>query len=89
MDLNVVAKLRIMPTGVDVDLDAVTSGLKELVKCYGELHSSEVKPIAFGLSALEVNLLLSDDSGGLDEIVEKIKEIEGVAEVELQEAGRL
>jgi len=32
---------------------------------------------------------LSDDSGGLDEIVEKIKEIEGVAEVELQEAGRL
>lgn len=89
MDLNVVARVRIMPTGVEVDMNKIKKELGDVASKYGRLHSADIKPIAFGLSAIEANLLLSDDSGGMDDLVEKIKKIDGVGDVELQEASRL
>lgn len=89
MDLNVAARLRIMPDNVDVDLEGVKGKVGELAGEYGKLDSAEVKPIAFGLTAIEATVLLADDQGGLDQLEEKIKKIEGVADVELLEAGRL
>ena len=88
-EFNVAAKLKVMPTGVDVDLDKIKGELGKAVSEYGKLHSAEIKPIAFGLSAIEATVLMVDDSGGLDQLEEKIKDIEGVSEVELLEVTRL
>ncbi|MFH1055932.1 MAG: elongation factor 1-beta [Candidatus Altiarchaeota archaeon] len=86
---NVVAKLRLMPTEVGVDFDSITESVRKLSggKCL--VHSIEKKPIAFGLNALEVNLLFNDKEGGMEEIQEKIRRIEGVSEVEVTDLNRL
>ncbi|MBD3387318.1 MAG: elongation factor 1-beta [Candidatus Altiarchaeales archaeon] len=88
-DWNVVAKLRIMPEGVDVDLGKIQEKVKEVAGDKCEVHSIEEKPIAFGLVALEVNLLLNDRQGGMDEVQEKISAIEGVSEAEVVDLNRL
>lgn len=88
-DWNVVAKLRIMPEGVETDLDAIKKGIQDVVGQKAKVHSMEVKPIAFGLKAIEVNLLLNDRQGGFEELEEKIKTIAGVGVVETTDINRL
>ncbi len=88
-DWNVVARLRIMPEDVEVDLGKIRERVKKLAGDRCEVHSMEEKPIAFGLKALEVNLLLNDKQGGMDEVQEDIRKIDGVGEVEVTDLNRL
>lgn len=88
-DWNVVAKLKIMPEGVDTDLGKIQEKVKALAGDTCSVHSINEKPIAFGLKALEVNLLFNDKAGGIDETQEKIKKIEGVGEIEVTDLNRL
>jgi elongation factor 1-beta len=86
---NVVVNLRIMPADVDVDLTKVAEAVKKLAGEGCAVHSMQVKPIAFGLKALEINLLFNDKVGGIDEMEAKIRKIEGVGEVETTGLNRL
>ncbi len=75
--------IRIMPTGVDVDLNKILEELKGKLKVY----SSEVQPIAFGLKALNVTIIASEDESQ-DAILETIKSIDGVESAEVVQATR-
>ena len=83
MELNLAANLRIMPDGVDADLNEIKEKLGAIVEKYGEVHSAEEKPIAFGLKALEVTVLLNDKKGGTDEIQAEVSKLSGVSEVDV------
>lgn len=83
MELNLAVTLRIMPEGVDVDLNEIKEKLPGIVEEYGKVHSAEEKPIAFGIEALEVAVLLNDKKGGSDEIQEKVSKLSGVGEVDV------
>ncbi|MCX6695809.1 MAG: elongation factor 1-beta [Candidatus Altiarchaeota archaeon] len=86
---NVVAKLRIMPEGVDTDFEAVKKQLEKIVGDKAKIHSMEIKPIAFGLKSLEANILFNDKQGGFEDIESKVREISGVGEVETLDINRL
>ena len=88
-DWNVVAKLRVMPADIDVNLTKVADEIKKLAGAKCSVHSMQEKPIAFGLKALEVNLLFNDKVGGMEEVQEKISKITGVGEVEVTDLNRL
>lgn len=89
MELNVAASVRIMPTGVEINLEEIRKSVEKIVSKYGKLNSFEIKPIAFGLKSLEVMLLLSDKEGGMDEIEAQVAKIKGVNSVEILEVTRL
>jgi len=86
---NVVAKLKIMPEGVETDLEAIKKKVESLAGTKAKVHSSAIKPIAFGLNALEMNILFNDKQGGFEEMEGKIREIAGVGEVETLDINRL
>ncbi|MFH0860048.1 MAG: elongation factor 1-beta [Candidatus Altiarchaeota archaeon] len=88
-DYNVVAKLNLMPEGVKTDLGKIREKVIPLVNRVGKFHSSEIKPIAFGLSSLEVTILLDDSKGGTDKLEKEISNIPGVAEVTVIDVNRL
>ncbi|MFC2162797.1 elongation factor 1-beta [Candidatus Altiarchaeota archaeon] len=88
-DWNVVAKMKIMPEGIETDLEDIKFKMKELCGTTVELYSADIKPIAFGLNCLEVNILMNDKAGGLDELQEKIKALDGVSEAEVIDLNRL
>ena len=88
-DWNVVAKFRILPQGIETNLEAVKKELEKLAGEKAKIHSMEIKPIAFGLKALEANILFNDKQGGFEDIEEKIRKIPGVGEVETTDLNRL
>jgi len=50
-------KIKIMPTGLDVDLEKIKSTSKEKIEAEkGRVQNFEEQPIAFGLKALIVTL---------------------------------
>ncbi len=80
---TVAATLKVMPSSTDVNLGKIR---EEIEKAVGrekdvKLQSIEEKPIAFGLKALYV-LLIMPDTHGTDNIEKSISSIHGVESVE-------
>lgn len=75
---DVLSTIKVMPTGVDVDLKKVAEEIQKL-----NPYSIEEKPIAFGIKALEVQFLREDSEGGTDELEGQIQKIEGVESVDV------
>ncbi len=89
MNLNVAVTLRITPESIDTDLEKIVVQLGEVAEKYGKLHSSEIKPIAFGLNCIETSILMDDSKGGVDGIEEDLRAIEGVSEIDILDVNRL
>lgn len=76
---NVAIKIKIMPTSLKVDLEK----LKENIASKLNIKDWSIEPIAFGLKALKV-LIISPDTAGTEQIEQKIKDINGVANVNIE-----
>ena len=81
--------LRVMPTGTDVDLNKLKEDITSTVPETAKVNSITEKPVAFGLKALEVQLIFDDRKGGDDTLEERLEQIEGVASVETIQVGLL
>jgi len=73
----------------DDKIQKMIEDIKNVVKSPAKLGKIEVKDVAFGLRGLNVTVLIPDDAGGLDPIVEKISEVENVESVEVTDVGRI
>ena len=80
---TVAATLKVMPSSVDIDLDKLKEEIMKTVSKEKDvkLQSMEEMPIAFGLKALHI-LLIMPDTHGTDNIEKAISAIPGVASVE-------
>jgi elongation factor 1-beta len=81
---DVVMKLKIMPTDVNVDLNAVLDRIKEVNIEGVEIRNSEIQPIAFGLKALILLAVMPDRENIGDKFIEEIQKIDGVESVEIE-----
>jgi len=88
---EVIALMRVMPGEVidDDKLQKMIDDIKNVVKLPVTLGKIEVKNIAFGLKGLNVTVMVPDDAGGLDPVVEIISKIENVDSVEVTDVGRV
>lgn len=84
MKFDTVATIRIMPKGIDIDLNNINEKIKEILNKFenSKFYSSEIKPIAFGLKSLDVTLLITEAKSELEAIEKEIHKIEGVESVE-------
>ncbi len=89
MGSNMVATVKIMPEGVETDLETIKKTISEVLPQKTELHDTKEEPIAFGLRALIARILLPDEGGVADAIEKGIGEIEGVREVSIDDVRRL
>ena len=81
---EVVASLKLLPAEASVDLEALKKALPERLPSGVRIHRFEEEPIAFGLKALIVHVVLPEDQAGkMEELEEALKKVEGVSEVEV------
>ncbi len=83
-------QFKIMPEGVETDLEKLKADIKAKVESFesGVFSEAKEEPIAFGLKALIVTIALSEDEES--EAVEKaLAEIEDVSSVELIDYRRV
>jgi elongation factor 1-beta len=86
---EVAAKIRIMPSGIDVDLNKLKEALTNIIPEGARLHGFSEEPVAFGLKALLVVVKVGDIEGGTEKVEEAFGKIKGVESVTVEELGRL
>jgi elongation factor 1-beta len=84
---EVAAKIKIMPESIDVDLDELKGALEKVIPEGVRLHAFGEEPIAFGLKALIAAVILSDSTGGTEEVEAAFATVENVESVEVVEVG--
>ena len=81
---QVIVTFRVMPTGTDVDLDKLENDIRSFV----DSKRINREPIAFGLVALNVTVLVEDAGGQLEAVENKLGKIKGVGNIEVTEITR-
>lgn len=86
---KVIITLKIMPQSPEVDLTGIQEKCEHAVKEFGgEIGKFEEEPIAFGLKALKIVLVIDESLGGTEQLEEQIGEFVGVNSVEVVDCRR-
>jgi len=80
---------RILPESTDIDLRELEEKVKDASKDIAKIQGMQQKPIAFGLTALLIRVVIEDKEGGPDEIENALSGISGVQSVEALDMTRL
>jgi len=75
---NVAISLKIMPESLDTDLEKIKEEISKKI----EIKDSKIEPLAFGLSALKILIMVPDKES--ENLINEIKSINGVSEVEIE-----
>lgn len=88
---QLIAVFRLMPEGLEVDLEAMKAEVKKVTPSGVQLQGWQVKPVAFGLKALDVTIIMNDEQEDVstDTIEEAYSGIPGVGSVQCTDVGRL
>ena len=76
---DVLSTIKVMPTSPDVDMGK----LAEEIKALADIHAIEEKPVAFGIKALEIQIIKPDSEGGTEELEEQMRSLDGVESAEV------
>ena len=80
---------RILPESPETDLNELAKKVRETAEDKAKLQGMQEKPIAFGLNALLIRVIIEDKEGGPDEIESALSNIPGVQSVEVMDMSRL
>lgn len=86
---RVVITLKIMPDGIDVNMDDLLERVKGAIPEGTDVRANEVVPVAFGLKALRMNVVREESMGGTDDIEAAITALDDVAQVEVEMVSRM
>ena len=86
---EVAVQLKIMPGGPDVDLKGLRDQIVSRVAQFGRIHSCEERPIAFGLKALLLTVLVEDERGGTEALEKSLSEIDAIESVQAVAVTRM
>ena len=86
---EVVATIKLMPDNPDVDIAIIKVNIEKSIPKEAELHKIEEEPIAFGLIALNVMVVVGDVEGGTEKVEEALSKIVNVGSVEVVDVRRL
>jgi len=82
---DVAIQYRILPESPEVNIEELTARIKAALPEGVKVHKVATKPFAFGLSAIEL-LVVMKDTGGLSDTTEaELSKVEGIQSVELLE----
>ncbi len=86
---EVALQYRILPDGLEVDLDGLLDSITKALPEGAQLKASEKKAVAFGLNAIHVLVVLDDKEGGVEKVESTLAGIQGVQSVEIVQMGLL
>ena len=86
---EVLATIKVMPESPEVDLEQMKSDIQASIPEGTEFHKIDEEPIAFGLVALNVMVIVGDEEGGTEAAEANLAKVNGVNSVEVTDIGRL
>ncbi len=86
---QVAVLFRLMPHGVDTDLEAVAKALRGALPDGVKVRGMQIKDVAFGLKSLLVSVVMDDTGGVLESTEHALAKLPDVESVEVMEEGLL
>ena len=76
---------KLMPEDENTDLEQIKEQVREKV----EVEDIGEEDIAFGLKAVKVSAITTDEKGGTDHVEEQLQEVDNVQSIELEHFDKL
>jgi len=86
---KVLLTFEIMPDGIEVDLGDMRKKVESKIKSFCKIEQVEIKPIAFGLQALMMNIVVEDEEGMMDRVEQDICSVPGVQNARVYALNRI
>ncbi|MBW3582957.1 MAG: elongation factor 1-beta [Euryarchaeota archaeon] len=80
---------RLLPENAETDIEVLVDRVKGALPEDAKWNAHEIKPFAFGLKAIQCQIIVSDEEGGPDKVTEILQGVADVQGVELLDMGRL
>ncbi|MFB6181066.1 MAG: elongation factor 1-beta [Candidatus Nanohalobium sp.] len=76
---------KIMPEDAETDLEEIKEQIKEKL----EVEDMGEEEVAFGLKAVKVSCITTDEEGGTDAVEEKLEGLDNIQSIELEHFDKL
>lgn len=86
---EVLATIKVMPDSPERDLEQLKEAIKSVIPEDAQLHEIQEEPIAFGLVALNTQVIVDDGEGGTESTEAALKDVEGIESIQVTGIGRL
>ena len=86
---KIVIAYKIFPSEAGIDLELLKEKIKKQLSGIASIQRFAEEPIAFGLSALKVNMVLPEKEGILEETEKRMTDIEEVGQIQTLGVNRL
>ncbi|QGA80840.1 elongation factor 1-beta [Candidatus Nanohalobium constans] len=76
---------KVMPEDSETDLEQIKDQIREIL----DVEDLGEEEVAFGLKAVKVSCITTDEEGGTDAVEEKLEELENVQSYELEHFNKM
>ncbi len=86
---NVFVVLRILPTSPDINLEELIKEVQRVLPENVIMKQHKQEEIAFGLNSILIGLIMPDEEGYIETIEQRIKNIEEVEDLTIENITRI
>jgi elongation factor 1-beta len=84
-----VIRIKVLPEDTTTDLQKVIDSVKSKLPSFAQLRNHRTEPIAFGLSAIIVDIVAPEEEGAIDKVEASISTAPLVGQVEMMGVSRM